>query len=371
MMLWVILIAVFLVIIGIGVIVLLTKKRKKIKEEDHYVLALKFLADGKKKDALKSLRKAVFVDTDNVDAYIRLGEIYREFGDVERATAIHQSLTARPVLSREDEIRIYQNLVEDYLADGRLEKAVAVMRELVKIAPTETNIKKLLGMFITRDRVEDALSFIEKNEKLIKDKKLLSGYYAEIGDRIREREPKKAEELYKKALKSWAENPHVLLSFAKFYEEKEEMKNAFLYIKKFVSEPSEYVIENIDYVEKVFFEAHKYQEISRVYRGLLEKFGENTYLLLKLVKFYIKRGEVSKAKELIEEKYMENPRDPLLLSGMLRVELRDAPQVLKILDELELTLLKESYVCKTCKVQLNKLFWFCPHCGDYMSVRLE
>ncbi len=368
-MIWTVLgIVILLGIIGIWVVSAVIRRKGKVEQPDHYIKGLKLLADGEKKEAIKELRKAVFSDTENIDAYIRLGELYREMGDAEKAIGIHQSLTARPMLSKEDEVRIYRDLVEDYLADGRTHKAISVLYELVRLTKDLKDIKKLMILYLTRDMVEEAIGFLKDNEKLIKDRVLLSGYYTEVGNKIKEREPQKSYEFYKKAEKIYSSNPHLILSLAGFYEDKGDTKNAYTYIKRFTEDPSLFVIENLDVVERILFSAKKYENIGKIYRMLLDKFKNNTYLLLKLAKFYLKRGEARHAKEILEERYMHNPKDPLLLSGMIRIVARGNKEVLKLVDELESVLEQEVYRCRKCTEKVEKFSWFCPYCGEYMSV---
>src|SRR2546428_3989042 len=60
-----------------------------------YQYGLAALLRGEKEEALDAFTETVRIDTDNVDAYIHLGNLLREMGEPARALHIHRELTVR------------------------------------------------------------------------------------------------------------------------------------------------------------------------------------------------------------------------------------------------------------------------------------
>ena len=68
-------------------------------DHPHYLLGLNYLISNQPDLALAELTKAVKGETDAIEAYLALGNLFREKGQVERAIDIHKSLLHRPNLT--------------------------------------------------------------------------------------------------------------------------------------------------------------------------------------------------------------------------------------------------------------------------------
>ncbi|MEW5994737.1 MAG: tetratricopeptide repeat protein, partial [Candidatus Zixiibacteriota bacterium] len=68
-------------------------RREKKPLSSLYVEALRDLLDGKRVAAFSKLRQVVTEDSNNLDAYLRLGQILRENKKPDRALQVHRDLT--------------------------------------------------------------------------------------------------------------------------------------------------------------------------------------------------------------------------------------------------------------------------------------
>jgi len=105
------------------------QKRERTSGYTPYVEALSALLEDNEDIAIKKFKEAVSLDSGLIDAYIRLGDLYRKRGDVSRAVQIHQSLTVRPTLKKHEEKKVYYALVNDLLATTRYNKAVSFKKK--------------------------------------------------------------------------------------------------------------------------------------------------------------------------------------------------------------------------------------------------
>ena len=62
-----------------------------------YQHGLDALLRGDTDEALRAFTETVEIDTDNVDAYIHIGNLLRERGEASRALHVHRELTVRAV----------------------------------------------------------------------------------------------------------------------------------------------------------------------------------------------------------------------------------------------------------------------------------
>jgi tetratricopeptide (TPR) repeat protein len=157
MIVWIILVAV--VIAGIVILAVVLSRRPGGPAADNYQEALRALLDGRETEAIKRLRDTVMKDTDNVDAYIRLGRLIRQRGDAEKAAHIHQSLTVRPALKRSEELVIY----EERLSSDKL-----------------PHLRRLLAMLLSRKRSDEAAEILKQHKKLFSDRKEAAAWHAEL-----------------------------------------------------------------------------------------------------------------------------------------------------------------------------------------------
>ena len=92
---------IFLALLALTLFILYFKPKKKQLPQSLYTKALNAIIQGDKKIAIKHLRDVVKQDTSHIDAYLQIGNILREEGNVEGAIKIHRSLTMRPNLSKD------------------------------------------------------------------------------------------------------------------------------------------------------------------------------------------------------------------------------------------------------------------------------
>jgi tetratricopeptide (TPR) repeat protein len=104
--------------------------RRTRTPRDAYTLGLSALIGGDRREALRHLRDAVQGDSDNIDAYLRLGDLLRESGSVDKALAVHRDLTVRPRIPESDRVLILESLTRDYLAGS--DDAETYLRKLAR-----------------------------------------------------------------------------------------------------------------------------------------------------------------------------------------------------------------------------------------------
>ena len=94
---------IFLIIISITaliIFVLVNNRSKNIPTDtEAFNYALKALVDGDKEKAYNLLRDIISKDSNNIDAFLLLGDIVRE-KDVKQAIKIHQTIVLRPQISK-------------------------------------------------------------------------------------------------------------------------------------------------------------------------------------------------------------------------------------------------------------------------------
>ena len=81
---------------GVTIYVLNYKPMRKSKVKDLYAEGLDLLITGRRKSAYKNFQDIIQKDSDNIKAYLRLGQVLREGGNPSQALKIHRGLLHYP-----------------------------------------------------------------------------------------------------------------------------------------------------------------------------------------------------------------------------------------------------------------------------------
>ena len=127
--------ALIIVIVCIIAIYFFTTYKPKKQEnlKDLYTEGLDLMVDGYRQGAYENFKKIIASETDNVKAYLKLGQVIREGGNPENALKVHMSLNFRKNLSYYERVELYKNLALDYYKLNDLNQAIDQCKRILKI----------------------------------------------------------------------------------------------------------------------------------------------------------------------------------------------------------------------------------------------
>lgn len=138
------------------------KKRRRTKAEELYNRGLDAHLSGKKHLAVKLLEEAVEKDTEYLLPFFRLGTLYSELGEFQKAVNLHEkALEAHP-----GNLRVLLFLVDDYLAVGQLAEAAEVLKRI--ISKDDSNQTALTALRDIQEQQGDWEKAAETQRKYIK-----------------------------------------------------------------------------------------------------------------------------------------------------------------------------------------------------------
>ncbi|MBF0097198.1 MAG: tetratricopeptide repeat protein [Magnetococcales bacterium] len=114
------------------------------EETAFYFQGVHFLLSDEPDKAIEAFTQAVRINTDTVEIYLSLGNLFRARGEVGRAIRIHQNIIARPDLSDQNRTAALFALAEDYRQGGFLDRAVEAYRRVLEVDPAHR--KALTGL---------------------------------------------------------------------------------------------------------------------------------------------------------------------------------------------------------------------------------
>ncbi|MEO0128616.1 MAG: tetratricopeptide repeat protein [candidate division WOR-3 bacterium] len=348
-------------------------RKPKTQVNIPYLESLIAELEGNDELAIKKLKEALNIDTNLVNGYIRLGNLYRKKGDIERAIKIHQSLTVRPTLRKEEEKKIYFSLVQDYLESNRPNRAIAFLREILKIDKNDKNAcHLLLKIYEDIQNYQDCITLSEEYKEIIDEQRLAYYYSALATTRLSEsgEEPetriKEVGNLLKKALKIKSDSVSSLYYNAEFYKNLGDLKKAKEYYLKILELQPDFSFMVLHDLEKVAYETGTFEQIIPLYEKIFKQNPKNFPVGFALANLYEKKNEIEQAKDIyrkISELYPEAVLPRIYIMKLSA----DTKSFKKELSEIENLLSPNNFVCKKCGNKTKKFTFLCLNCRSIES----
>jgi len=346
------------------------QKDKKVKEPHMYVEGLIAMLDGKEELAFSKFRDVVAEDADNIDAYIRIGDILRKYGKNDKALQVHKDLTIRHNITPDQKKNILNSLAIDFIELKDTGSAIAALKELISIDSQSRRAKEmLLDQYIKTGNWESAY---ETKESLIKleggkSKSGLAIFKYLMGEKlVAEKEFHKARLVYKEAIHLNTACTPAYLAIGDSYLAENRMDDAITIWRKMITQaPSEAHLV-LGRLKKVLFDVGKYGEISSICNEILAAAETNLTARLTLADYYAKKGEMPMAIEHLNTAVDNYPNStlPILELIMIYEKAEKKKEVVGLLNKLQdkFENLEAQYTCGRCGYKHKTKIWLCPSC---------
>jgi lipopolysaccharide biosynthesis regulator YciM len=368
---WIIIIAAVAVMV-FYVAVFRRRKKSESTSQEAYVNGLRSIISGDSQTAFIKLRQAVDLDTENVDAYLKLGDLFREKGMIDRALQIHRELTLRRDLPVELSNDINKSLALDYLQSGSGDNAIDILKPMIKDERVRGWAEeKLMELYIKAglwNEADELYSSILKRKKL-KGSATMANIKIMIGRKLHDQdEYHKARIAYKEALSFDKNNVFAYMYIAESYRQENRVDDALEYLKKLCEEVPRYAYLAFSAIEETFFEVGRFGEVEDIYRGVLNKDPDNIPSKIALAGIFEKKGEIQTAEGMLRsvlEADGSNSAAAIRLAKILAGDGRSR-EGLEILsdaaDKIELSY--DIFKCKVCGESLKRPEPSCSECNN-------
>ncbi len=346
------------------------KKDKKAGDPALYIDGLKAMLDGYEEAAFGKFRQVVAEESDNIDAYIRIGNILRKYGKPDKALQVHKDLTLRHSLSVNEKKRILKSLTLDFLDLKDAESARVTLEELLSLdGNNRWAVEKLLDIHCMTDNWQAA---IETKEKLIKidgnkSKAGLAIYKFLNGVRLfDEKDYHKARVIFKEAIGMDAGCTPAYVYIGDSYLAENRLEDAVGIWRKMIQvipDESQYILGRL---KKALFDLGKFGEISTICSEILAASPKNLIARLTLAEYYYKKGEYANTAEHLNLALDERPESylPTLELARLYLANEDRKKLGDLIDKLQerLETVENTYRCSRCGYKCETKKWLCPSC---------
>jgi lipopolysaccharide biosynthesis regulator YciM len=369
---WNVLALLLLVILaGIAYLIYREYRRSRSRRVPAYTAALMDLLDGRKDEAYEKLKETVSIDSENVDAYLRLADLLMERGDVPRATRLFQMLAVRRNLATSDEKKVLLALAREHMRQQRTNKAISVLEQVTELDPRDTTSQEMLLMvYVEQKRWDDVKTVLKDLLKAQKDKHRAALYCTEIGARIHATEPETAAGYFEQALQLDPGAVPALLYAGDVEYGKGNLNQAVAKWQQALKAYPELSFMVRERLEKAYYEAGRYEELVKVYDELIAQLPQDTGLSVALARIHAKKGDVERARTILARlpATAQDETAVRLLQADLRLNQGNIEETRNQLARLEDQLTRRSFRCSRCGlVSEGEFSWHCPQCGAWES----
>jgi lipopolysaccharide biosynthesis regulator YciM len=371
-----VLIIVAAVILAVILFLLLqTRSRKQRPTVSPYTQALTHLINGETEMAAQKFREAAQKDSSNVDAFLRLGNIYRDTGKVQRAIKIHTELTMRSEITLAQRLEAYKMLALDYLAADNIVRALEYTDTLIN-----QNKKDLWALELKRKLLEQRGDFhgafdqekkIQKLKATSDPKQLAMIKSQEAIELLRQEKGRDGRLRFREAIKILPGCALAYLNWGDSYLKEDRVQDAVNVWAKFMEANPDQAYLAFHRMESVLFDLGRFGEMGDHYRKVLDKRPDNVHAIVALARFLTKMGESDQALEVLQDGLDRNPDSLWIRRNMIKIyaDTKATHQVLKLAHDILDRVMTEEYTftCKVCGRTTKEPTWFCPECRSWDS----
>ncbi|MEH2921457.1 lipopolysaccharide assembly protein LapB [Samsonia erythrinae] len=354
------------------------KEQESNRLSREYVTGVNFLLSNQQDKAVELFLDMLKDDSNTFEAHLTLGNLFRSRGEVDRAIRIHQALTESASLTFEQRLLAVQQLGRDYVAAGLYDRAEEIFNQLVD----EEDFRRsaLQQLLQIHQATSDWQAAIEVAEKLVKMGKEqirveIAHFYCELALlAMGSDDLDKALALLKKGATADSQCARASIMMGRIYMAQQAYSRAVDALRQVLDQDKELVSETLPMLQECYQHLDRPQDWADFLRRCVE---ENTGATAELMLADILENEegADVAQIYINRQLQRHPT-MRVFHRLMDFHLHDAEdgrakESLLVLRDMvgEQIRTKPRYSCRKCGFTSQSLYWQCPSCRTWASVK--
>lgn len=343
-----------------------------------YVAGVNFLLSNQQDKAVDLFLDMLKEDTSTVEAHLTLGNLFRSRGEVDRAIRLHQSLMESASLTYDQRLLAVQQLGRDYIAAGMYDRAEDMFSQLVDETDFRVGaLQQLLQIYQATSEWQKAIDVAERLVKLGKDKQRgeIAHFYCELAlQQMGNGEMEKAISLLKKGAAADRNSVRISIMMGRVLMEKGEYAKAVESLMRVIDQDKELVSETLEMLQTCYQKLDKLDEWEAFLRRCVEQnAGAVADLLLADV---MEQREGQDSAQLYVTRQLQRHPTMRVFHKLMDYHLHEAEEgrakeSLMVLRDMvgEQVRNKPRYRCQKCGFTAHSLYWHCPSCRAWSTVK--
>lgn len=349
----------------------------------NYYKGLSYLFNEQPDGAIDAFIGSLAVNSDTLETHLALGNMLRRRGEVTKAIKIHQNLLARPGLNVRQQHESQLELARDYIKAGLLDRAEALLLELVKLSSMYKlqALEHLIEIYQDENEWDNAIAMASQLERRAKQsdqgqglEKMQAHFACEQAlQDLESRHTTKARVHLQEALRFDPSSARASILFSRLEFSLGRYREAIKHIHRIPAQDPEYLVEVLDTLIESYERLGESRALDNYLQQLLREHPSNT-LIIKIADRLRWSQDDYVAADFIAEQLKRTP-SIRTLNRLVELHLPHsegkAKENLELLKQLvdQVIAEKPSYCCNKCGFTGNSLHWLCPGCKSWGSIR--
>ncbi|MBN2418023.1 MAG: tetratricopeptide repeat protein [Deltaproteobacteria bacterium] len=347
------------------------------KGDGAFFKGIQYLLSDDTDHAIEEFTKSVQINSDTIETYVTLGNLYRSKGDIDRAVHIRKTIILRQNIDEETKLSALYDLGLDYKKGGFIDRALESFLKVLQKQPSNLSaLQELEKIYEELKDWENAFSTRQRIAKLSKGdhSNILAHHKAEEGKTLFEKnEPAKARSAFKKAISI---NKHCIdayLHLGDLYLSNGDFKKAMSTWRRIVDISPQLTFLAYRRLENAY---DKFKDVKQIENFLKECAQSNSDAFTRLAlarymynekKYDEALDELKRALE-IDASFWEARR----FMGEILLETGRKDEALFAYRDLltRLNIPYPEFQCVNCGFQPNDLKWQCPQCKKWDTISI-
>lgn len=339
-----------------------------------YFKGLNLLLNEQPDKAVDHFLAMLDVDRDTVETHLALGSLFRRRGEVDRAIRIHQNLIARPTLDPDQRALALLALGQDYLKAGLYDRASGLFEELIERQLYQAQALNHLHQIYQRVKDWDkAMATALRLEALGGFNLRLerAHYLCELADQaLTKGDETSAEGLLNKALTTDKNTVRASLMLGSLAMRQGNYSAAIKHYRRLEAQDPAFLSEALLPLVDAYRNSQSDKALEELLQGLAGRYGciEALRLLLEGADQAQNLDAIQAMLTSFLQQYPSLKAMNYLLKGYPNTS---AANLKALLEPLVERLIKEErpYLCQKCGFASRQIYWQCPGCGTWGSIR--
>lgn len=347
------------------------------KGDEAFFKGIQYILSNDHDQAIEEFTKSVQVNSDTIETYVALGNLYRSKGDIERAVRIRQSIILRPNIDEQIKIGALFDLGLDYRKGGFLNRALSTFLKIIQEYPA--NVETLQEIERIYEELRDwdnAYRTRQKIARLVRGdhRHILAHHLVETG-KIRQQkdELSDAKSLFNKAISTHKECIDAYLHLGDLFFSKQEYKKAVSTWQKVAEVAPQFTFLAYGRLEAAYSKMKNLEPVEAFLKRCA-KSNSDAFTHLALARYFFNENDIEGALREVDSALEIAPffweakkfkGEILLAHGMEKEALADYGELIQ---HLNMPYLK--FQCSLCGFEPSNLQWQCPQCRKWDTIRL-
>jgi len=343
--------------------------------DNAFFKGIQYLLSNDRDHAIEEFTKSVQVNSDTIETYVTLGNLYRSKGDIERAIRIRQTIILRPNIDEGFKLSALLDLGLDYRKGGFLDRALESFLKVLKKEPQNlTALGEVEKIYEEMQDWENAFAVRQKISRLADGNHahILAHHQTEMGKKFLEQgEPDKASSSFHKAISIYRDCIDAYLHLGDLYFDNQEYKKAITAWKMVVEIAPRFTFLAYRRLEGAYSKMKNLKPVEDFLKECAQ-FNSDAFTRLALARYMYNEKDFDGAlKELesaleIDPAFWEARRfiGEILLSNERKEEALNAYR--ELIAHLNVPYLE--FRCSNCGFSPSDLQWQCPQCKKWDTI---